>query len=1586
MATYRVLALDGGGIRGLLTTILLQRLCSEPGLEGAFEDVDLIAGNSSGALIALAMAHGLGQPTMALTLARIREVFERGAEVFGPEVPWYRVPYWLSAKYGSSARERGLKAMLGEHTRLGDLQRHVLVPTFDLDNEGKKKGESKPVPRMWKPKIFHNFAGDDNSDRDTLAWKVGLYSTAAPAYFPTADGFIDGGVFANNPAMCALAQVFDVRYAPSPKPGLDEVLLLSVGAGQNLKFVEGDQHRWGALGWASKLVYVETDGTVGIADYQCSRLLRDKYMRLEPDIPAGTQIELDDVQRVQYLIDLAEGRVNGGTGSRGEDASNEGDLARKLEEARQWLQRCWMPGLPKKRARNSTMGEQTSKHVNTATELTCLLPIKQGFIPVLETTTYASRLRLVLEILHRLRLVSREARTSRPVLDIVDAARTVHAFSWTIVGQQNLLLSVAFDRPWEPYMRVVWKDLGPLIDLFLCNCDGYPSSERGFDEFARFVRQHQSGSSFFYPSSALTVDDQRYLVEFERLQRQDPKGFDLRAATLRANSPEEAAAEQRAADRDQAREQWVAALKVLYGLRSFYPEASDDHRFLHQAATALLEPSRANLSIPSSDGLDWYDSKRFAANTPGNGRHDVRKIEHCNVQGGILRPYRRVSHGCLILATVTDPVAARKFIEREAGSVSLDSDDGPHDRVYKNIAFTCNGLRQLGVKESVLAQLPKEFREGMETRAGLLGDVGVNHPDRWSLPEWNVRFGKPDVNGRPAVQFVGSLNGGPSDVARVRLSTVDIVVILQAVGHWQNGDEWAASPLRNRTAELCADAWMSGVQVLSVQPLRRLSKRRDDKHRKAVLSYEHFGFLDGISQPEAADVPDPHLRDQVETGELLVGFQNDRRDPAFPEKPGEPGQLGRSSIVDAGSFLVIRKLQQHVDAFERAIHTAKDLADPNVPIHAQELCAKMVGRWQDGSPARPGEAAPRNSATTNDFDFSGDQDGSGCPFHAHIRRSNPRPGSVADGRRPFVPRIARRGLAYGPTERSRDGERGMMFMAYNASIAEQFEVIQRWMTGGNAPQNFGSVGVFSRQPDPLLGLPDSEGQRIYRFVDAQDRPRHVDLGPEPFVTLKWGAYLFAPSIAALRELAKEPGSDLERVHDVVAEGERVIRALQTQDTQDNWAAVLEDTVSVQSGTTAAVGAAIRAAHRGVLRTKYGVLVASEELIQYVLKRDDLFSVREYQRRFERSVGKNYLGMDSGAEYRRFSRVPNDALRLIEEDRACRDAYGETVTVLKNAIETARVEVESAGADLGKDDVAVPLAPVIGHVLARLARQWFDIPDDAFIVDGDEPVAPDDKARCPFHFLAPSRYVFSSPNPRPIVEKLGQTHGQLLLAKARAFVTEMRRQENRYGSPVLRGPVSRKLFSEFKDDDDLLARMLLGLVFGFVPTVYGNAYSVLALWLRDETLWRAQLELRVAEGDVFKRAEAIRSRLERAMLTLAVPSMLHRTVIAPAALAGYDLQPSEHLVLLISAAAREILTRGGDLDLAIVFGGDRQRDPNHPTHACPGKKIATGVLMGLLAAILDVGELKPGPGLVTVLVPPTGLKITAPALSPANSPV
>ncbi|MDX2438891.1 MAG: patatin-like phospholipase family protein [Acidobacteriota bacterium] len=296
MAKYRVLSIDGGGIRGIVTTVMMQRLAATPGLEGFLDKVDLIAGTSTGGLLALAIGRGLG-------LEEIRNLYiDDGPEIFDDS--WIDDLLDLGklrgADYKTAPMRRVFKRVLGENTTLGQLEKHVLITAFDLDNVHPKKRK-----RTWKPKLFHNFKGPRN-DRSELVYKVGLYTAAAPTYFPTVDGYVDGGVYATNPSMCALAQTQDERYLDPPVE-MKDVVLLSLGTGTSLFHIKGKNLNWGYAQWIKPLISLMLDGVSGIADYQCAQMLRDRYHRLAPVFPPDVSIPMDGVKKIPYMIDFANG-------------------------------------------------------------------------------------------------------------------------------------------------------------------------------------------------------------------------------------------------------------------------------------------------------------------------------------------------------------------------------------------------------------------------------------------------------------------------------------------------------------------------------------------------------------------------------------------------------------------------------------------------------------------------------------------------------------------------------------------------------------------------------------------------------------------------------------------------------------------------------------------------------------------------------------------------------------------------------------------------------------------------------------------------------------------------------------------------------------------------------------------------------------------------------------------------------------------------------------------------------------------------------------------------------------------------------
>ena len=235
----------------------------------------------------------------------------------------------------------------------------------------------------------------------------------------------------------------------------------------------------------------------------------------------------------------------------------------------------------------------------------------------------------------------------------------------------------------------------------------------------------------------------------------------------------------------------------------------------------------------------------------------------------------------------------------------------------------------------------------------------------------------------------------------------------------------------------------------------------------------------------------------------------------------------------------------------------------------------------------------------------------------------------------------------------------MMFLAYNASIAEQFEVLQRWMTGGN------STGGFSGSADPFLRVPQTDEDDVFLAPLENNDVMRIQLPSKPLVSLKWGLYAFVPSKEALTKLAAKPLMDEARRLATLSVGERLIMSLQND---DEWSTILEDSSAIHSGRTAAVFAAIREFHGGVYRTPGGtlVIVASHQAFETVLKpgTDPVYSVSEYSKRMAASIGEIYLGMDEGKEYRDLSTAPNHAISQVTIDDAFTKAHQKAAACLR----------------------------------------------------------------------------------------------------------------------------------------------------------------------------------------------------------------------------------------------------------------------------------------------------------------------------------
>jgi deferrochelatase/peroxidase EfeB len=213
-----------------------------------------------------------------------------------------------------------------------------------------------------------------------------------------------------------------------------------------------------------------------------------------------------------------------------------------------------------------------------------------------------------------------------------------------------------------------------------------------------------------------------------------------------------------------------------------------------------------------------------------------------------------------------------------------------------------------------------------------------------------------------------------------------------------------------------------------------------------------------------------------------------------------------------------------VQAFWRALDVRSSDA-----TERDRLAAKLVGRWRSGAPLVLSPERDRPElADVDDFDFEGtDPRGARCPFGAHIRRANPRDWWLA-GWAPFAARMSnqhrllRRSRPYGaplaesmePSEmlRAADdrGERGLLFMAFNADIRRQFELIQEaWFNGPH-------FGRLRGEVDPLVGRAELAGPFTIQGNPISKRVH----GLPSCVRVKGSGYFFFPSIAAARFLAQ----------------------------------------------------------------------------------------------------------------------------------------------------------------------------------------------------------------------------------------------------------------------------------------------------------------------------------------------------------------------------------------------------------------------------------------------------------------------------------
>ncbi len=526
-----------------------------------------------------------------------------------------------------------------------------------------------------------------------------------------------------------------------------------------------------------------------------------------------------------------------------------------------------------------------------------LAQIKKGLVPALDAVTYKTRVKRVLRTLHAGRTGGFEYELARVLSDAVERVGCIHSVGIAVLEPEDkVLLTVTFDGAWESYVRIIWQKVARLLDLIFCNTEGYVLGyENSYEKWGAWLKQAQSEAYFLYATPGLTVDDTRYLKMEERVCRREAGDkAEMRVTQMKIPSTEQIAEQSifqtdgllgvdptnaglsipllkvETAVRPPLRHS-VRSLVGLYRLADVYPPGTCDGLILRRAAEELLPEfmrmlgdgnsyedgiGRARRRFP--EALSWLETPIDINNIPDVRTELPLKLppvpplhNYDNVQGGILSAYPGVDHGCLLLLQFTSPAALAAFLK--VLCVTSAADEVEPGQIATNVAFTMEGLRAAGLSDDEVREFPEEFVQGMQYRAGLLGDLRINHPRRWRLPasNWSLGEDAPDIS-------------EDDPAPRIDLSAVHAIVQVRVR---------AVDPAKPRAQLMAAmqklvDAHY-GVTPLSLQWMQRYRNEKTDKFE------EHFGFGDAGSDPVLTEEQaGTRFTNQVHLGELLCGYPN----------------------------------------------------------------------------------------------------------------------------------------------------------------------------------------------------------------------------------------------------------------------------------------------------------------------------------------------------------------------------------------------------------------------------------------------------------------------------------------------------------------------------------------------------------------------------------------------------------------------------------------------------------------------------------------------------------------------------------------
>jgi patatin-like phospholipase/acyl hydrolase len=308
---FRILSIDGGGMRGIVPVTILKSIEKQTG-KRIFELFDLIAGTSTGALIACALTVSDDGKTPKYTLDDIEKMYtEKGEDIFPHFSKLGRLEKDVTNLFKPLYSAKGLYEVISQfmgNKKMSHCLRPLFIPSYDIESNTAVIFKSRNIT-------------DEKQPIDPLLYDVCRATTAAPTFLPAYSfnyngkpgTFIDGGVYMNNPSVGAIVEATKYGHEAcyrstysKPAVQLSDICLLSLGTGH---YQDGLMYKKvsnaGELGWASTIPDLMMQGVNETTCYEANELLEEgNFLRLniKIDDPAHDNMTDASAETMDYLI------------------------------------------------------------------------------------------------------------------------------------------------------------------------------------------------------------------------------------------------------------------------------------------------------------------------------------------------------------------------------------------------------------------------------------------------------------------------------------------------------------------------------------------------------------------------------------------------------------------------------------------------------------------------------------------------------------------------------------------------------------------------------------------------------------------------------------------------------------------------------------------------------------------------------------------------------------------------------------------------------------------------------------------------------------------------------------------------------------------------------------------------------------------------------------------------------------------------------------------------------------------------------------------------------------------------------------